>query len=208
VLHDGELVLIDAGAEFQNYACDVTRTYAVSGELSPEQADLYAIVKGAQRRAIERCRAEVEYRDIHLAAAADIARGLVDVGLLRGDPEGLVDSGACSLFFPHGIGHLVGLGVRDVSGYLPGRTRGTHPALRFLRVDLPLQEGYALTIEPGIYFLEHALADPENRRVHRHAVNWDAVDRFRGSGGIRIEDNVLVGADAPTILTSAIAIED
>jgi Xaa-Pro aminopeptidase len=207
VLQEGELVLIDAGAEFQNYACDVTRTYPVSERLSPEQADLYAIVKGAERRAIDRCRAGVEYRDIHLAAATNIARGLVDIGLLRGDPEGLVESGACALFFPHGIGHMVGLGVRDVSGYLPGRTRGTHPALRFLRVDLPLQERYALTIEPGIYFLEHALADPENRRVHRDAVNWDAVDRWRGCGGIRIEDNVLVGADGPTILTSAIPIE-
>lgn len=202
----GELVLIDAGAEVQGYACDVTRTYPVSGRFSSEQADIHAIVLDVQRRAIARCRPGVEYREIHLAAAVDIARGLVDIGVLRGDPEGLVDSGACALFFPHGIGHMVGLGVRDAGGRLPGRTPST--ALRFLRIDLPLQEGHVVTIEPGIYFGEHILEDPDNRQLHRDSVDWDAVDRRRGFGGIRIEDNVLVGGDGPTILTSAIPIEE
>jgi Xaa-Pro aminopeptidase len=206
--NDGELVLIDAGAEVEGYACDVTRTYPVSGRFSSEQADIHALVLDVQRRAIARCRPGVEYREIHLAAAVDTARGLVDLGVLRGHPEGLVDSGACALFFPHGIGHMVGLGVRDAGGRLPGRTASMHPALRFLRIDLSLQEGHAVTIEPGIYFAEHILHDPDNRRLHRDSVNWDAVDRRSGFGGIRIEDDVLVGGDDPTILTSAIPIEE
>jgi Xaa-Pro aminopeptidase len=103
---------------------------------------------------------------------------------------------------------MVGLGVRDAGGRLPGRTVTTHPALRFLRIDLPLQEGHAVTIEPGIYFAEHILQDPDNRRLHRDNVNWDAVDRRRGFGGIRIVDDVLVSSDGPTILTSAIPIEE
>jgi Xaa-Pro aminopeptidase len=204
----GELVLIDAGAEVQGYACDVTRTYPVSERFSSEQAEIHAIVLDVQRRAIARCQPGVEYRNIHLAAAVDIARGLVDIGVLRGDPEGLVDSGACALFFPHGIGHMIGLGVRDAGGRLPERAASTHPALRFLRIDLPLQEGYVVTIEPGIYFAEHILHDPDNRRLHRDSVNWNAVDRLRGFGGIRIEDDVLVGSESPTILTSAIPIEE
>ena len=116
-----------------------------------------------QRVAIERCRAGVEYRDIHLAAALDVAQGLVDAGFLRGNAADLVEYGASALFFPHGIGHMVGLGVRDAGGYLPGRSRSGAPALRFLRIDLPLEPGHVVTIEPGIYFPPHVLEAPEIR---------------------------------------------
>ena len=96
-------MLIDAGAECRSYDCDVTRTYPVSGDFSPEQADVYALVLQAQRAAIGRCRAGVEYRDIHLAAALDVAQGLVDAGFLRGNAADLVEQGASALFLPHGI---------------------------------------------------------------------------------------------------------
>jgi len=99
LLGAGELVLIDAGAEYRGYDCDVTRTYPVSGDFSAEEADVYALVLRAQRAAIERCRAGVEYRDIHLAAALDIAQGLVEAGLLRGNAADLVEQGASALFF-------------------------------------------------------------------------------------------------------------
>jgi Xaa-Pro aminopeptidase len=117
VLGTGELVLVDAGAEFRCYDCDVTRTYPVSGEFSAEQADVYALVLKVQTAAIERCRAGVEYRDIHLAAALDVAQGLVDAGVLQGSAAGLVERGVSALFFPHGLGHMVGLGVRDAGGW-------------------------------------------------------------------------------------------
>jgi Xaa-Pro aminopeptidase len=203
-LEPGELVLIDAGAEYRGYDCDVTRTYPVSGEFTAEQADTYALVLRAQRAAIERCRAGVEYRDIHLAAALDVAQGLVDAGFLRGNAADLVEHGASALFFPHGIGHMVGLGVRDAGGYLPGRARSEAPALRFLRIDLPLEPGHVVTIEPGIYFPPHVLEDPEIRRQHRDTVVWNRVDKLRGFGGIRLEDNVLILDGGNEVLTRAI----
>ena len=204
LLGAGELVLIDAGAEYRGYDCDVTRTYPVSGDFSAEEADVYALVLRAQRAAIERCRAGVEYRDIHLAAALDIAQGLVEAGLLRGNAADLVEQGASALFFPHGIGHMVGLGVRDAGGYLPGRSRSEAPALRFLRIDLPLEPGHVVTIEPGVYFPPHVLQDPEIRRKHRDTVVWNRVDKLRGFGGIRIEDNVLILDGGNEVLTHAI----
>jgi len=197
-------VLIDAGAEYRGYDCDVTRTYPVSGKFSAEQVDVYALVLRVQRAAIERCRAGVEYRDIHLAAALDVAQGLVDAGFLRGNAPDLVERGASALFFPHGIGHMVGLGVRDAGGYLPGRSRSEAPALRFLRIDLPLEPGHVVTIEPGIYFPPHVLEDPEIRRQHRETVVWNRVDELRGFGGIRIEDNVLILEGGNEVLTRAI----
>jgi Xaa-Pro aminopeptidase len=200
----GELVLIDAGAEYRGYDCDVTRTYPVSGKFSGEQADVYALVLRVQRAAIERCRTGVEYRDIHLAAALDVAQGLVDAGFLRGNPADLVEQGASALFFPHGIGHMVGLGVRDAGGYLPGRSRSEAPALRFLRIDLPLEPRHVVTIEPGVYFPPHVLDEPEIRRRHRDAVVWNRVDRLRGFGGIRIEDNILILEADNEVLTRAI----
>ena len=204
LLGAGELVLIDAGAEYRGYDCDVTRTYPVSGDFSAEQAEMYAIVLRVQRATIQRCRAGVEYRDIHLAAAFDVAQGLVDAGFLRGNAADLVEQGASALFFPHGIGHMVGLGVRDAGGYVPGRSRSEAPALRFLRIDLPLEPGHVVTIEPGIYFPPHVLEDPEIRRQHRNTVVWNRVDRLRDFGGIRIEDNVLILEGGNEVLTRAI----
>jgi Xaa-Pro aminopeptidase len=204
LLGGGELVLIDAGAEYRGYDCDVTRTYPVSGAFNEEQADAYALVLRVQRAAIDRCRARVEYRDIHLAGALDVAQGLVDAGFLRGNAAGLVEQGASALFFPHGIGHMVGLGVRDAGGYLPGRSRSEAPALRFLRIDLPLEPGHVVTIEPGIYFPPHVLEDPEIRRQHRDTVVWNRVDKLRGFGGIRIEDDVLILDGGNEVLTHEI----
>jgi Xaa-Pro aminopeptidase len=204
LLGTGELVLVDAGAEYRCYDCDVTRTYPVSGEFSAEQADVYALVLKVQKAAIERCRAGVEYRDIHLAAALDVAQGLVDAGFLRGSAAGLVEQGVSALFFPHGVGHMVGLGVRDAGGYLPGRSRSEAPALRFLRIDLPLEAGHVVTVEPGIYFPAHVLDDPDIRRQHRNSVRWDRVDKLHGFGGVRIEDNVLIRDDRNEVLTRAI----
>lgn len=204
VIGEGELVLIDAGAAIEGYACDVTRTYAASGELTPEQRDLYAAVLEAQVAAIGRCRAGAEWRDIHLAAAVDLVRGLIDMGLLRGNPESLVERSAHRLFFPHGLGHLVGLGVRDASGRYPGRPKDERPQLENLRCDLPLEPGYVITVEPGLYFIPAILNDPERRETYRDDVAWERVDGMLDFGGVRIEDNVLITAGEPVNLTAAI----
>jgi len=201
VFADGELVLVDAGAEVCGYASDVTRTYPASGSFTPEQQALHTLVATSCMAAIEQCAPGNEWLDVHAAAARVIAEGLVDFGLLRGQSDALIESGAVTLFFPHGIGHMVGLGIRDAGEVLRGR-RGTRPGFPPVRVDLPLEPGHCFTVEPGIYFVPALLQDEERRRQHADAINWGRVDRMLDFGGIRIEHNVLVTDNGFEILTA------
>jgi Xaa-Pro aminopeptidase len=198
---DGELILIDAGAEYRGYASDITRTYSASGRFTPEQQDLYAIVARASVHATERCTPGTEWRDVHRTAALVIAEGLVELGLLRGEPESLLERGAHALFFPHGVGHMVGLGVRDAGDVLRGREPPEDDFPR-LRVDLPLLPGHVFTVEPGIYFVPALLDDPDLRERHGDAVHWDRAEAMLGFGGIRIENNVLITDDGNEVLTA------
>ena len=202
-LRNGEFVLIDAGAEFGRYMADVTRTYVV-GTPSAFQRDLYQVVLAAQEKAIERCVAGAEWKTIHLQVAAELAEGLVHLGLLRGRAHSLVEREAHALFFPHGLGHMVGLGVRDASGLHPGRERDPRPSLRSLRMDLPLAAGYVVTVEPGLYFIPELLNEPARRERFKDCVDWARVDAQMGIGGVRIEDDVLVTTGAPEVLTREI----
>jgi Xaa-Pro aminopeptidase len=207
VFADGELVLIDAGAEVRGYASDITRTYPASGSFTPEQEALHTLVAASCTAAIEQCVPGTEWLDVHAAAAGVIAEGLVDFGLLRGHSDALVDSGAVTLFFPHGIGHMVGLGIRDAGEVLRGRA-GTRPGFPPVRVDLPLEPGHCFTVEPGIYFVPALLQDEERRRAHADAVDWDRVDRMLDFGGIRIEHNVLITDNGCEILTASVPLID
>jgi Xaa-Pro aminopeptidase len=198
---DGELVLIDAGAEYRGYASDITRTYPASGRFTPEQQELYAIVEAALDRATERSTSGTEWREVHRAAALVIAEGLVELGLLRGEPESLVERGAQALFFPHGVGHMVGLGVRDAGEVLRGR-EPREDEFPSLRVDLPLMPGHVFTVEPGIYFVPALLHDNDLRERHREAVDWERAEAMLGFGGIRIENNVLITDDGNEVLTA------
>lgn len=197
----GELVLIDAGGEYRGYASDITRTYPVGGTLTSIQQELHSVVHTAQRDAIAACRPGTEWRDIHRVAAFSIAEGLIGHGLLRGDPDALIDDGAVWLFFPHGVGHLVGLGVRDAGGPLAERA-GEPPPYPNLRIDLPLEPRMVVTVEPGVYFVPAILGDPENRRRFSAQVNWTAVDGLLGFGGIRLEENVLITESGPDVITA------
>ena len=204
VIKEGETVLVDAGAEVGRYAADVTRTYRAGGSNTGFFRDLYQVVLGVEERCIAMCTANTEWRDVHLAACHQIAEGLVSLGILRGTGSSLVEQDVHALFFPHGLGHMVGLGVRDAGGYLKGRTRSTRPGLKNLRTDLPLLPGYAMTVEPGIYFIPALLQDPEKRTKYKDAVNWSKVDGLLDFGGIRIEDDALVTNGKPEVLTAAI----
>ncbi|HEV3478369.1 MAG TPA: aminopeptidase P family protein [Gaiellaceae bacterium] len=200
-LGEGELVLIDAGGEYRGYASDVTRTYPVSGAFTPQQAQLYQTVEQALGTAIRTCTPGVEWREVHRAAALVIAEGLVDGGILRGKGESLFERGAVSLFFPHGVGHMVGLGIRDAGGVLRGRS-DPGPGFPRLRVDLPLEPGYTMTVEPGIYFIPAVLRDEATRKELSDAVQWERVDAMLDFGGIRLEENVLITEDGCEVLTS------
>jgi Xaa-Pro aminopeptidase len=201
VLRSGELLLIDAGAEYRGYDSDITRTYPVSGSFTSEQQELHWLVRTAELTAIERCLPGTEWREVHLAAALVIAEGLSNLGILRGEPEALIDSGAVWLFFPHGVGHLVGLGIRDAGGTLAER-RNNPPPFPHLRIDLPLDPGMVVTVEPGVYFVPALLGDPDRRQRYREHVAWDRVDRMLDFGGIRIEDDVLITEGGHEVMTA------
>lgn len=211
ILQPDDLLLADVGAETPNgWAGDVTRTWPVDGRYASDQADIYDVVLTAQREAIASVRPGVRYRDIHLAATHRLAEGLRALGLLRGDAAERARDGTASLFFPHGVGHLLGLDVHDMedlgdrAGYAPGRQRAVGAGLRYLRLDRDLAAGMAVTIEPGIYFVPAILDDPTVRQRTADRVDWARVDLYRRVRGIRIEDDVLVTNDGAEVLTAAI----
>ena len=193
-LRDGELLLVDAGAEVCAYAADVTRTYAISGTFTGEQRLVHDTVRRALDAAVAACRPGVQWGDVHRTAAAVIAEGLIELGVLDGSPESLVESGAAALFFPHGVGHMIGLGVRDAGA------ASDEPSSPGLRLDIPLAERHAWTVEPGLYFVPPLLA----RERGRAGVNWDRVDELLGFGGVRLEHDVLITHDGCEVLTAAI----
>jgi Xaa-Pro aminopeptidase len=203
-LQSGDIVLVDAGAEFGSYASDVTRTFPVDAAFSGIQRDLYQLVLGVQEAAIAAAGPGVEYRDLHMGAALGIATGLRDLGILRGDPQDLVDRDAHALFFVHGLGHMLGLATHDAGGCLVGRNPSDRFGLKWLRADLPLQPGYVVTVEPGVYFIDAVLSDPARREKYADAVDWARVDSLRGFGGIRIEDDVLVTETGSEVLSGMI----
>ncbi len=192
--------LIDAGASFGGYASDITRTYSAQAD---EFAALIDAVDGAQLKMCDAVRAGTDYRQIHLDAHLALAGILKDFGVITVSPEAAVQTGVSSTFFPHGIGHGIGLQVHDVAGFAESDRGGTipkpdgHPYLRLTRT---LQPGMAVTIEPGIYFID-MLLDELKQKGLADTVDWARVDAFKPYGGIRIEDDVLCTDDTPLNLT-------
>ncbi|RME40123.1 MAG: M24 family metallopeptidase, partial [Planctomycetota bacterium] len=195
------------------YASDLTRTYPVDGSFTPIQRQLYDTVREAQRRAIDACTPGRRYRDVHDVAARAICEGLVEAGLLRGKPESLFERAAHTLFFTHGVGHLIGLDVHDMeefgdqAGYAPGRTRRPEFGNKYLRLDRDLAPGMAVTIEPGIYLVPAIWQNDAFVEPLADVVNRDAVERLleQHFGGIRIEETIVVrDAQGPEILSQGL----
>ena len=192
--------LIDAGASYGGYACDITRSYSAQAD---EFAAMIDAVDAAQLTMCDAVRAGVDYRQIHLDAHLALAGILKDFGVITVSPEAAVHTGVSSAFFPHGIGHGIGLQVHDVAGFAESDRGGTiarpdgHPYLRLTRV---LEPGMAVTIEPGIYFID-LLLDELKAKGLGDAVDWARVDAFRPYGGIRIEDDVVCTDGTPLNLT-------
>jgi len=204
----GDLLLADVGAETTDgWASDITRTWPISGKFSATQRDLYEVVLAAHDFCIEKAKYGVEYRYIHLVACQIIAAGLVDLGILRGDPEDLVAQDAHALFFPHGVGHLMGLDVHDMedlgdlAGYEEGRGRSDRFGLSFLRLNRPLQVGMVVTIEPGFYQVPAILNRKETRDRYANMVNWETLEHFSDVRGIRIEDDILITEQGSEVLS-------
>ncbi|MBB1060215.1 Xaa-Pro dipeptidase [Marilutibacter spongiae] len=183
--------LIDAGASHDGYVCDITRTYAT--DRNGEFQALIDAVDAAQQKMCGQVRRGIDYKQIHLDGHLALAGILREFGVLEMSPEAAVDTGVSAAFFPHGMGHGIGLQVHDVGGFLASDEGGRieppdgHPHLRLTRV---LEPGMVVTIEPGLYFID-MLLDKVRRGEHADGVNWDRVDAFRPYGGIRIEDEVV-----------------
>ena len=208
-LREKDLILADVGAETETgWASDITRTWPVSGIFSSTQRDIYDVVLAAHDACIDAAKPGVEYKDLHLLACCTLAAGLVELGILVGQPDDLVEQDAHALFFPHGVGHLLGLDVHDMedlgdlAGYAPGRQRSDRFGLGFLRLDRPLQTGMVVTIEPGFYQVPGILEDQENRDRYSKLVNWDRLTQFADVRGIRIEDDVLIADNGCEVLTA------
>lgn len=205
----GDLLLADVGAETENgWASDVTRTWPVSGQFSATQRDIYQVVLAAHDACIAAAQPGVEYQNLHLLACRIMAEGLVDLGILKGQPDSLVEQDAHALFFPHGVGHLLGLDVHDMedlgdlAGYAEGRQRSQRFGLVFLRLNRPLQVGMMVTIEPGFYQVPAILQDPEKCDRYRDLINWERLATFADVRGIRIEDDILITNTGCEVITA------
>jgi len=207
-LSPNDLLLVDAGGTSPlHYAGDVTRVVPVGGSFTPRQRRLYEAVLDAQTSALEAIAPGVPFVDIHRHACRVLTEHLVDVGLMHGPIDDAVEAGAHALFFPHGLGHMLGLDVHDMEnlgedrvGYADDQARREQFGLHTLRLARPLKPGFVLTVEPGFYVIPALLEQWRDANRHADFINYERAETFAGFGGIRIEDDVLVTEDGAALL--------
>ena len=215
ILKEGRLLLTDAGAEsLLHYASDFTRTVPVGGKFSTKQREIYEIVLAANNKAAELTKPGVTYKSVHLAASEVIAEGLKALGLMKGDIKEAVAAGAHALFFPHGLGHMMGLDVHDMEdlgqiyvGYDDEIRPSTQFGIAALRLGRHLQPGFVVTNEPGIYFIPALIDQWQRDKTNAGFINFDKVNEYRGFGGIRLEDDLLVTETGSEILGKRVPVE-
>jgi len=204
----GRMLVVDAGCENDlHYSSDITRTVPVGGKFNDRQKGIYEVVLAANMAAIRAIKPGVPFREIHMLAAKEIAKGLTKLGIMKGDPEKAAAAGAHTLFFPHGLGHPLGLDVHDLEGmgenhvgYDEEVQRSKEFGLAFLRFGRKLKEGFVMTVEPGIYFIPELIDIWKAENKLSEFINYDLVEKYKDFGGIRIEDDVLVTADGCRVL--------
>jgi Xaa-Pro aminopeptidase len=207
-LVEGRMLVIDAGCENDlHYSSDITRTVPVGGNFNARQKGIYEVVLNANLTAMKAVKPGVPFKEIHMLAATEIAKGLTSLGIMKGDPKEAALKGAHTLFFPHGLGHPLGLDVHDLEGMgenLIGYDEEVHRSkefgLAFLRFGRKLQEGFVMTIEPGIYFIPELIDIWKAENKLAEFINYEVVETYKDFGGIRIEDDVLVTADGYRVL--------
>ena len=193
--------LIDAGASFHGYASDITRTYAADS--GSEFQALVEAVDGVQKNLCAAVVAGKDYAALHIEAHHQLAGVLKDSGFIRMSAESAVESGVSAVFFPHGLGHSIGLQVHDVAGFAAddsGKTIDRPKGHPYLRMTRKIEPGSVVTIEPGLYFIDMLLAPLKDQPQGRD-INWEKVNAFRRYGGIRIEDDVVCTPGSPENLT-------
>lgn len=208
MLQAGRMMITDAGAESMlHYASDITRTVPVDGKFDQRQKDIYEIVLKANTETIRNVRPGVTNKSLHLMAARIITTGLKELGIMKGDVDDAVSLGANALFFPHGLGHMMGLDVHDMEGlgedyvgYNDDFHRSEQFGLAYLRLAKKLEPGFVFTIEPGIYFIPALFEQWKNEGKFTDFINYEKASAYLDFGGIRIEDDILVTDDGYRVL--------
>ncbi len=208
VLKEGRMMVTDAGAEsLMHYASDITRTVPVGGKFNQRQKEIYEIVLKANQETIKVVKPGKTNRSTHLLAAEIVATELKALGLMKGDVKEAVQNGAHALFFPHGLGHHMGLDVHDMEGFGEDNVgyddtikRSDQFGLAFLRFGKTYEPGHVFTIEPGIYFIPALIDQWKAEKKFTEFINYDKVETYKDFGGIRIEDDILVTSDAYRVL--------
>lgn len=208
IMQEGDLAILDAGAMSPaRYASDITRTFPIGQAFSSRQKDVYQIVLTAQEAAIEAIRPDTPYEEIHILAARSMAAGLKDLGLLKGDTDAAVEQGAHALFFPHGLGHMMGLDVHDMEslgeddvGYDDSVSRSTQFGRAYLRLARKLEPGHVITVEPGLYFIPQLIDSWASEQRLAEFIAYDKLDEWKTFGGVRIEDDLLVTEEGYRLL--------
>ncbi len=207
-LESGQLVLGDFGAETSmRYAGDITRTFPVDKTFTDRQKDIYNIVLKAEVDCIAALKPGIAYQQIHLQAASIITDGLKALGLMKGNTEDAVEAGAHALFFPHGLGHMIGLDVHDMEdlgedlvGYDEQIKRIDQFGTKYLRLGRRLEEGFVLTVEPGIYFIPDLIDQWQSEGKYSDFLNFDKIATYKDFSGVRIEDDILITNDGHRVL--------
>ncbi len=211
----GKMLLGDFGAESaMRYAGDITRTFPVGPEFSSSQKEIYRIVLSAYQAAVAALKPGIRFKEVHLLACRKLAEGLKELGLMKGNLDDAVESGAHALFFQCGLGHMMGLDVHDMEdlgeeyvGYTDELKKSKAFGLRSLRLGKELEKGYVITIEPGIYFIPQLIDQWQADNLHSEYINYEKVAEYRDFGGIRVEDAYLITDSGSQILGDPLEIE-
>ena len=199
-IEKGNLLLNDSGANSKlHYASDITRTFPADGTFSTQQKEIYLIVQEMQEAVLKELEPGVNFKDMHKLSAYVGIKGLKELGLLKGSCEEAVDAGVYGLFYPHGLGHMLGLDVHDMEslgedlvGYNKESKREAEFGITFLRLGKKLEPGFSITVEPGIYFIPELFEQWKAEKKHINYINYDKFEKYMNFGGIRIEDNILI----------------
>jgi Xaa-Pro aminopeptidase len=212
ILAEGRMMVVDAGCETGlHYASDLTRTVPVGLKFTPRQKAVYEAVLQSNLKAIEAIKPGIFYKDVHLLSAEVMVDALKAIGLMKGNTKDAVAAGAHALFFPHGLGHMMGLDVHDMEnygqinvGYDDEIRPSTQFGLAFLRMARRLQPGFVITVEPGCYFIPALIDQWKSEGLHTEFINYDEVEKYKDFGGIRIEDDILVTETGCRVLGKAV----
>jgi Xaa-Pro aminopeptidase len=212
IIKEGDLFLLDAGAEnAMGYAGDMSSTFPVSPTFTSQQKEIYQVALNAHNAAIEALKPGVAFKEVHLLAARKVVEGMKDLGFMKGNTQSAVEAGAHALFFPCGLGHMMGLDVHDMEnlgeqyiGY-GGEPKSTQFGLKSLRLGRELKPGYVLTIEPGVYFIPELIDLWRGEKQHTDFINFDKVSQYKAFGGTRNEEDILITEDGYRILGEPLA---